>query len=296
MNQWRKGIASWRCGKTLYLSVPFTWDLSEAEAMARKYKGPVVAGGPAVSLRRETIDWAETPESCPFDTLAMHNPCATFTTRGCPNRCAFCAVPKIEGEFRELPTLKPAPMVCDNNILASSVKHFERVIDSLREFPYVDFNQGLDCHLFRKKAGHRDMLRNLRGAKLRFAFDNWAQESDCHWAVTWALERHFKAGVYVLIGFDDTPEDARARLELVRGWGALPNPMRYQPLDATEKNAYVAPGWTDRELRRMSRYYSRLSWLGHVPYEDYVHDESDKPMPLFDERSKPCLRNCFLGK
>ena len=34
MNQWRKDIASWKCGKTLYLSVPFTWLLPRAEQLA----------------------------------------------------------------------------------------------------------------------------------------------------------------------------------------------------------------------------------------------------------------------
>lgn len=31
MYQWRKGIASWQCKDTLYISVPFTWLMPEAE-------------------------------------------------------------------------------------------------------------------------------------------------------------------------------------------------------------------------------------------------------------------------
>ncbi len=30
MNQWKKGIATWTVGKTLYISVPFTWLVDEA--------------------------------------------------------------------------------------------------------------------------------------------------------------------------------------------------------------------------------------------------------------------------
>jgi len=71
MNQWRKGIASWKVGKTLYLSVPFTWLMGEAESMAKAHKGKVVAGGPAVKLMG--APWADTPNIVPFDTLAFHS-------------------------------------------------------------------------------------------------------------------------------------------------------------------------------------------------------------------------------
>ena len=99
MYQWSKGIASWKVGNTLYLSVPFTWLMLEAHGMATEHKGKVIAGGPAVKLIG--AEWAKTPETCSYNTLAFHNPCATFTTRGCPNKCKFCAVPKIEGDFKE---------------------------------------------------------------------------------------------------------------------------------------------------------------------------------------------------
>ena len=266
MNQWRKDIASWRCGGTLYLSVPFTWMMPQAKAMAKQHKGRVVAGGPAVDLIG--ADWAETPGTCQFDTLSMHNPCATFTTRGCPNRCEFCAVPKIEGDFRELDTWKPAPVLCDNNLTASSHRHFERVIDSVLDFPKVDFNQGLQAGKFTR--WHAGQIARLRRAKVRFAFDHVNAEG----TVADALETARAAGlhdfgVYVLIGFKDTPDDARYRLDRVRQLGIRPNPMRYQPLNATKKNEYVSPKWTSQLLHDMMRYYSCLRWLEHIPFEKY---------------------------
>lgn len=267
MYQWRKGIVRWQVGKTLYLSVPFTWLLPEAELIAKQHKGKVIAGGPAVKLMGAE-DWAETPDECPYDTLAMHNPLATFTTRGCPNRCQFCAVPKIEGGFRELESWKPAPVVCDNNILASSKKHFERVIDSLMPFPYADFNQGLEARRF--TAWHADQLAKLDRVMVRFAFDSVKAERP----LAAALEIARNAGlrdfrVYVLIGFKDTPEDALYRLEWVRQQKIFTTAMRYQPIDCLRKDSYVGAGWTARELRRMARYYNRLTWLGHVRYNEF---------------------------
>ena len=271
---WTKSIVQWTCGDTLYLSVPFTWLLSDAESIARGHKGPVVAGGPAVKL--VGAPWADTPNICPFDVLAMHNPMATFTTRGCPNLCSFCAVPIIEGDFRVLMNWKPAPIVCDNNILAASITHFERVIDSMLDFPMCDFNQGLDARLF--TARHADQIARLRGCKVRFALDNVNMTSKVAYALDAARDAGLRDfGVYVLIGYDDTPDDALHRLRTVQSWGIRPNPMRYQPLDATERDAYVAPGWTPQELKRMTRYFSRLRWLEGVPYEDY----NPQPESLF---------------
>jgi len=258
VNQWRKGIASWRVGNVLYQSIPFTWLLPSAKDQANAFKGRVVAGGPAVDLARKLgfydLSWAETADETPFDTLSFHNPLATFTTRGCPNRCHFCAVPKIEGDFRELPTWKPGPVVCDNNLLVCSKKHFERVIGSLKPFPYADFNQGLEARLL--KPWHADLLRGLKSVKIRFAFDHPRYETIVHDAIELCRNHGLKdIGVYCLFGFKDTPDEAHARLELVRSWGIMPNPMRYQPLEALKKNDYVDEGWTEKELLHSQQRY-----------------------------------------
>jgi hypothetical protein len=265
MYQWRKGIASWQCKDTLYISVPFTWLMPEAEKMAQLHKGPVLIGGPGTMK----------PTACEgFDPLMFHNPSATFTTRGCPNHCSFCAVPKIEGEFREIPDFRPAPVICDNNLLAASRKHLERVVERLKAFPLVDFNQGLEARRFTPEVAER--FGYLR-CKVRFAFDSLPVESEVKAAVDLCRERTSKdIGIYVLIGYKDTPEEALYRLETVRSWGIRPNPMRYQPLDAKMKNSYVAPGWTDFELKKMMTYYSRLRWFEHIPYSEYEYASEDK--------------------
>ena len=284
MTTWRKGIAEWTIGDTLYLSVPFTWLLEEAQQRASLHRGRVVAGGPAVSLCG--APWAITDEPSPIEPLLLHNPCATFTTRGCPNACAFCAVPRIEGEFRELTTWRPAPVICDNNLLAASRAHFERVVDSLRPFRAVDFNQGLEARLLRP--WHLDLLRQLRVVKLRFAADTEADVQPVSDAIAMARRHGFREfGVYCLVGWQDTPASAIARLEAIRALGVRPTPMRYQPLDATARNAYVPAGWTVTELRRITRYYSRLCWLEHIPFADYeVGEHSSQMEMMFGDRER----------
>lgn len=269
MNQWRKGIASWKVGKLLYISVPFTWLMHEAEMLAESHSGAYLIGGPGTMNNLPCED---------FEPLLFHNPLATFTTRGCPNKCSFCAVPKLEGDFRQLDTWRPAPVICDNNLLNSTMTHFYKVIQSLKPFYTCDFNQGLDARLFKKK--HAELISTLRHPMVRFSFDHVNMESVVHNAIEVCRGQGIKDfGVYVLIGYKDTPDDSKYRLEKVRSWGVMPNPMRYQPLDATEKNSYVDPNWTELELRNMTRYYSRLNWHGHFSYEQYRH----YPLPLFEQ-------------
>lgn len=278
MNQWRKDVAAWKIGKTLYVSVPFTWLLPKAKEIIKKHSGPVLAGGPAVYLMPDYLG-VEVGRECPtVRPLDFHNPLATFTSRGCVNNCGFCAVPKIEGGLKELDAWPVRPVVCDNNLLACSAAHFNRVIDRLKPLPYVDINQGLDARRF--KTHHTRRLAELKGVKIRFAFDHLGVESEVMDAISLARAHGFSLrsiGVYVLIGFKDTPESARYRLETIRALGIRPNPMRYQPLGALEKNRHASPEWTASELARMQRYYSRLRWLEHIPYEQYKPDD----LPLF---------------
>lgn len=249
--------------------------------MALAHKGRVIAGGPAVDLAKQNgcddLSWAKTPETVEYDTLSFHNPLATFTTRGCPNRCEFSAVPKIEPEFVELEKWKPAPVVCDNNLLACSLSHFHRVIDSLLPFPYVDFNQGFEARLL--LGWHVGELSRLKHVKIRFAFDSQDEEQYVYRAVNLFQSHGFKdLGIYCLIGFNDSPEEARNRLEQARSWGIRPNAMRYQPLNTLEKNSYVAEGWTEAELRKMMQCYNHLRWYEHIQYDDFDRYPFREPM------------------
>lgn len=281
MNQWRKGIAQWRIGKSLYLSIPFTWLLPEAKKIALGYSvGPVFAGGPAIDLLPDFMAGiAQIGQQSPVPPLPMHNPLATFTTRGCIRHCPFCAVPRIEGEFKELQEWPIRPVICDNNFLASSMAHFNAAIDTLKQLPFVDFNQGLDARIF--TAYHADRLGELKGVKVRFAFDHLNQESHVADAIALARRKGLSnLGCYVLIGFKGTPEEDIYRLQKVRQWGIRPNPMRYQPLNILEKNSYLAPGWTEWEMLRTMQYFSRLRWLEHIPFNEYRYHAHERPQEL----------------
>ena len=280
---WLKShLAHWTEGNIAYISVVFSWDLGPAHSLAMYYREKgyqVHAGGPAVKIKPAALaDVAQIGGDIP--ALPHHNPNATFTSRGCIRHCPFCIVPDIEGDLLELEDWIPKPIVCDNNLLACSRAHFERVINRLKPLHDVDFNSGLDARLLRKH--HAERISELDMYRVRMSWDDVNLERQ----VRRAWRRLRQAGIpkrriaiYCLIGYNDTPTDALYRLQTIRDeLGSYPIPMRYQPTDAERKNEHVAPHWTDWELRAYTKYWWNLK-LKNVPFSQFLetyqkHDQA----------------------
>lgn len=270
--EWPKRTVEWTEDNTAYLSVPFTWNLPEVYSRCVWYRTQgydVRAGGPAVGLMPSYLSGVADIGG-EVEALTKHNPDATFTSRGCIRHCQFCAVPKIEGELREFTDWEPKPIICDNNLLACSLRHFHTVIDRLKPVADVDFNQGLDARLL--KQHHIDRLRELNLHCVRLAWDNIHLES----MVINAVDRLLAAGlpkskvrVYVLIGFDDSPDDALYRCQTLKDIGVLPYPQRFEPLDTLRQNSYVGKNWTAIGLIDFIRYWSRQHRFSGIPFAEY---------------------------
>lgn len=290
MPEWSKKSIEWfECAKYFNLSqasisVPFTWNLPAAysRCVALKQEGySVFAGGPAVQLMPDYLkDVAGIGYETMTDVVALHNPDATFTSRGCIRNCEFCAVPKIEGELKELKTWVPRPIICDNNLLACSKKHFDKVIDSLKPLKNVDFNQGLDARLLNEH--HISRLQELHLACIRFSWDWTSNQPEIFDAIRRVLIAGFpksKIHIYVMFGHHDTPADALYRLQTLKDNGITVNAQRYQPLNALKKNKYVGSGWTDAELRRFVAYWSRQNWYSQIPFKEFdIKNRKKKPV------------------
>ena len=277
---WSKKPVSWKDETTgdAMVSVVFTWDLPRAKTICSWWAAAgyyVRAGGPAVRLQPEYL--ADVADCSPGHTEALtrHNPLATLTSRGCIRRCSFCAVPLLEGDLVELTDWTPRRIVCDNNLLACSRKHFDQVIDSLKQlhapkaYP-IDFNQGLDLRLLTPY--HADRLAELNCIP-RMSLDHSSLipvYMRAHSILRKAGFPKKRLATYILIGYDDTPADALHRIKLVQRLGANPYPMRFNPYDVLERDSYVGPNWTDDLLSSFMRYWTRLRYLGGIPFAEFV--------------------------
>lgn len=287
MKAWKKNIVEWTEKDTAYLSIVFTWQLPKAFSRCAWYKQQglkVVVGGVAVKLMPDYLrDVAEIRDDIP--TLERHNPDATRTSEGCPNKCSFCGVKIIHPIFKELPSWKVAPIICDDNLTACSRSHFNKVIDIMKPVKNVDINQGLDARLLQK--WQLDRLQELHLYKLRFAWDNISQESKILGTLEAVINAGFpksKIHVYVLFNHNDTPEDTLYRCETLWGMGVVPNVQRFQPLDCLMKNQHIDPNWNDQLLRDFTLYWSRR----HLPLETHRILRLRKVMDYIRGRREKC--------
>jgi hypothetical protein len=211
----------------VHVSVTFTWDMPKAEQMAEAWRAlgvPVEMGGPAFNLPGG--------EFIPGRYVKVG---ATITSRGCPNHCWFCAVPKREKGLREL-TIKDGWNILDDNILACSEGHIRAVFDMLKRQPQrAEFTGGLEARIL--KPWHAALLREIKAKRMYFAYDtpddyeplvaagNIMQQEGHR------FESHSMA-CYCLIGYKgDTFEKAEKRLTDTVKAGFMPYAMLYRDLD-----------------------------------------------------------------
>ena len=210
----------------VHISVAFTYDLPRAEWLAKQWGAvgvPVKMGGPAFNEPGEDF--------VPGRYLKRGY---VITSRGCPNRCWFCAVPKREGyKLRELPVTSGWD-VLDDNLLACSEEHIREVFKMLAgqtERPI--FSGGLEARLL--KPWHVELLRSVGTKRMFFAYDTPDDREPLFEAGKILMQGGFtkeshSARCYVLIGYDgDTIDKAQERL--VDAWraGFTPFAMLYRP-------------------------------------------------------------------
>lgn len=209
----------------VHVSVIFTWDLPAAERLVKDWApvAPVQIGGPA------------TGEAGGGFTPGMYVKRGyVLTSRGCPNNCWFCSVPKREGPLRELPITEGWD-VLDDNLLACSAGHVRRVFEMLKgqkNNGRIQFTGGLEAA--RLKPWHVEALRELRPKQMFFAYDTPDDLEPLREAGRMLLAAGFTTTshalrAYVLCGWPkDTFEAAGRRMQQTIGAGFMPMAMLYR--------------------------------------------------------------------
>lgn len=232
----------------IHISVAFTYDMPRAECMEKEWRMvgvPVKMGGPA--FNQPSYDFV--PE------LYVEKG-YTITSRGCPNNCWFCAVPKRDGNIREL-EIKDGWNILDDNLLACSDQHIKSVFEMLSRQPQPpNFTGGIEAA--RLKLWHCKEIRKLKPKSLYFAYDTpndldpLIEAGKLLRSVGFTFESH-NLKCYVLAGYErDTFEKAEKRFRQTIDAGFMPYVMPY-------KNDQ---GIVPKEWRKFLRAWSRPEMVG----------------------------------
>lgn len=150
-----------------------------------------------------------------------------YITRGCPNNCRWCIVPKKEGKIRPYRTWRDLVrqdtdklVLMDNNILACEygISQLESMIGSGYK---IDLNQGMDARLVDDRIA--DILSRLKWIRfIRFSCDQKAQVEPVKKTIEF-LGNHgvkpYRIFIYVLVTADIA--DAAARVEALKGYKGI---------------------------------------------------------------------------
>ena len=215
----------------VHISVTFTWEIKRGFELKKVWEficNNVKIGGPAFG-----------DPGNKFIAGMYLKKGITITSRGCPLNCSFCFVPIREGKIRELPIVE-GNTIQDNNLLACSNKHIDKVFEMLKHQKRVNFSGGLECA--RITDSIVDKLRGLNIYQIWISYDLIGNTKYFERAVK-KLKKYFKRDkirCYVLIGFEgDNLKKAENRLKYTWEIGTLPFAMLYRD----EKNTKPSKNW-----------------------------------------------------
>lgn len=165
-------------------------------------------------------------------------------TRGCPNRCPWCIVPKMDGnEVRHVADLgdfwtgQKVVRLLDDNIMADS----DEFIRDCKQLARADVHviwEALDIRLITNETAAALATVKI-GKTIHFAWDGHSQDE----AVPRGIATLKRAGIkpyrltfYVLVGFNTDKEYDLHRIYTIRDLGANPFVMPFNKSDRYQKD------------------------------------------------------------
>lgn len=211
-----------------------------------------------------------------------------FTTRGCPNRCPYCAVSRTEPEQwvnpnwkKHIDLAKPCVMISDNNLSSQPIEHVKEVCNFLIEHKKkVVFDNGFDCKYITPEIA--ELLSKIKyvGGGLRLAFDRIQDDIVFQKAIKMLLDAGIKKHsimAYVLFNFTDTPIEAIYRANECVKLGIRPYPQMYTPLNKKDRNeVYLGKHWTKNLAGAFRFFYLMAGCYKKYGFIDWLINKNDK--------------------
>jgi hypothetical protein len=166
-----------------------------------------------------------------------------FLTRGCPNKCKWCIVPRKEGDVRPYMDVDDIAIegrtnliLMDNNILASDygLQQIEKIIE--RGYR-VDFNQAMDARLVTPEIAK--LLAKVKWIKrIRFGCDTPGQVEHCERAISLIDAAGYRGEYFFYCMLHGTFEECFARVNHWRHRGKryLPHCQPYLDFGKQKQN------------------------------------------------------------
>lgn len=233
------------------------------------------------------------------------NKIVTYASRGCINKCQYCAVPTLEGNMhsfesiqdilnagrKELPNASSV-VLYDNNFNAH--KYFDNIVDELIKFGLPVDIHGLHVSSFTEHQAERfaelkwSAQSDKGTAYMRFSFDWVKYYKHIDRAVSFVVDKNIKAGFfcYMLFNWNDSPHDFWKRIVMTQdivdryGRTIFLFPQRFEPFMALERNKYVGEKWDNDLVRGITKMYTWIhgflsvtksrnlfNWIGHTEEE-----------------------------
>lgn len=204
-----------------------------------------------------------------------------FLTRGCPNKCKWCVVPRKEGGVKPYMDVDDVAVdgrtnliLMDNNILACDygLQQIQKIID--KEYR-VDFNQALDARLITD-----DIAKLLAKVKwlnqIRFGCDTPKQIKECEQAMKMIDSYRGKPASYLMYTMINSDfDESFKRLNYWRSYKRVR--IVAQPFRDVDNPKQVIPQWQ----KDMARWAMRREIYAVSEFKDYEPRKGFKCIEYF---------------
>lgn len=180
----------------------------------------IIKGGTGYDITSHLPE--EIDRTQPDYSIYPHIPSNTaygFLTRGCPNKCKWCVVPRKEGHIRPYMDCEEIAIegrtnlvLMDNNILAAGEYAKEQLEKIISKGYRIDFNQALDARLVTDDFASLLAQCKWIDRRIRFGCDTKAQIAECEKAMEMINSYGYRGEYFLYTMLNDNFQECYNRI------------------------------------------------------------------------------------